>query len=157
MKPTPTGTPDGASDPVPTPDLEPEITEVALISDWKEYGDVVDNQLDSVEPGDTVMIGVRFKVVCSGEREIRWRSVVVVENSEGDAVASRSRENEEFDNSCGEGDRLAEWEGAFELRYNNEFGTEWPVGNYEAQARIDDYYGEETVSKTEDFTVREEN
>lgn len=132
---------------------EPEIEAVALISDWKEFGDVLDNEIESIAPSESPMIGFRFKPVCNDEREVRWRSVVTIQDSTGEAVASESTENEEFTNNCGGSTQLVEWEQAVTVWYDNEYGTEWPEGTYEAEVRIDDYYGQATVSETTEFEV----
>lgn len=148
---TPTPTPTTAT--TEQPDPETEIEKVTLVTDWKEFGDVMDNQIWSIEPSETPVIGVRFTPVCSGEREVRWRNTTTIRDSNGEAVASNSTENEEFTNQCSQETGTVEWEQALPLYYENEYGTEWPVGEYEAEVRIDDYYGQLTVSETTQFDV----
>lgn len=159
-----TENPSGESSPTPTPSdtptatptttaiPDPEIVTVSLISGWKEYGDVLANQIESISPSERAIIGMRAQLVCSNSREVRWRNVTTVENESGDVVASESGETEQFSNACADAE-TSSWEQAARLSYNNEYGSEWPRGTYTATVRIDDYYGQETVYGSTQFEV----
>lgn len=153
--PTPSPTPTPSSTPTPTPGAEsfrPHVWAVALVSGWTEYGDVTENEIQSVEPDEDVIIGVRFSTICNDAREVRWRNTTTVRRS-GDAVASKSDTTEQFRNDCGVDERAVRWEQAVELHYNNEVGAEWPVGTYVAHVRIDDYYSGSTTGGSALFEV----
>lgn len=130
---------------------EPNIIEVSLISDWKQYGDVFDNQISEISPEEDAVIGARFEVVCDDENELRWRNRIEI-TKDGDVVASNTAEAKEFTTNC----RGTEtWEQAQTLYYNNEYDSKWEVGTYTAEVRIDDFYGKEkeSVSMTTQFDV----
>ena len=133
--PTPTATPTPTEQ--PTPELpEPKIQMVALISDWTEFGDVMDNQITSITPDESALIGGRFEVACGPDREVRWRNFTTVRNEAGDAVGSESTESEEFTNNCTRYNRSTSWEQAVSLTYNNDVGAEWPIGTYTAPTSL---------------------
>ena len=46
--------------PVGTPEGAPQIETLSLITEWDSFGDVVENQIDSVKSGEDITIGCRF-------------------------------------------------------------------------------------------------
>lgn len=151
---TQTESPTQTNTPSPTPmgEIYPGIYTVSLISDWQEFGDVTDNAIDSIPPDEPATIGVHFLVNCGDEREVRWRNVTTIRDSTGDAVASETAENEEFSTSCDDYAQV-EWEQALTLWHKDEYGSEWPLGTYTAEVRIDDFYAGESVSGQTEFEV----
>lgn len=123
------------------------------MSDWKSYGDVENNAIDSISPEEDVLIGVRFLIACNSDRELRWRISAEVENEQGEVVASRSDDRSDFSNSCNGTGSQVNWEQYIQMNYDNSITTDWPPEEYVAKVQIDDYYAEETVEGSGTFRV----
>lgn len=151
---TPTPTPSPPSTPSPTPSpsqtaTESEILELSLISGWNEYGDVVDNAIDTIPPNDPAIIGVRLLIGCNQESDVAASYRIDIEK-DGELVSTGSHE---IDDAAPECASSTFWEAWIETYYQNDKSLEWEVGEYTAEATVEDFVTGETVMAQTTFEV----
>ncbi|MFA1609874.1 COG1470 family protein [Halobellus rubicundus] len=130
-----TSTPTRSSTPT---SLKPVVSNVNLVSEWQEFGDVTARSIEGAGRGASIVIGYRYSVqVHDGEHDITKQARIF--DSSGTRVAQTSSEDQQLV----DGEGYQEWEGAFD------FETEgWDLGEYEAEVIIKDNISGKVSSKT---------
>jgi hypothetical protein len=119
----------------PQPAGPPEVQRLALVSEWQEFGDVVDNAIDELAAGDTATLGVRYRVYVADQTlDVTTQATV---RHDGRRVAFRSLDDEQIRDSSG-------WS-RFETWWEFDTG-DWEPGEHTAEALIRDNQSD-TVSE----------
>lgn len=125
----------------------PRITEIELVSEWNEFGDVKEKAIDSVAIGDTGGIGVRYKYWHEdGTHAVTFE--VELSDEDGTVVNVLQDQQERV------ADKVA-WGDGWEWEWAQGFNTgSFTPGTYEATARLrDDVSGEVSDPASTTFEV----
>lgn len=122
----------------------PQIQEVALISEWKDFGDVIDKQITSIEAGEDANLGVRYRYYhTNGTHHVYWQLEIYGPDGSQVDVFTDSAERLTSDEGW------AEWE-----RYQNVWTDGLETGEYRAVWQIRDEISGETSERIHaDFSI----
>lgn len=142
--PTATSTPSATSSPTvsSTPETAPEILFANLVGEFKQYGDVREEKIESATAGDSILVGNRHRYYVHDGTLHVFEQADVWDDESSNHAGTRTREDEQvFDTS---GYQLFESTLLFDTQG-------WGPGTYEASIRIrDEVTG--TVSNEAVFT-----
>lgn len=124
-------------------DATPRIQTVNLITEWAEYGDVVENNIGTVRAGDVARIGVRYGIwVHGGEMNSLVQTII---RQDGEQVAVDQVPFERLVEYSGRSD----WEAAPGFRTDG-----WEPGEYTAEMIVrDEINGEQSAAVDTTFEV----
>lgn len=132
---------DNTDSPVGTPEGAPQIETISLITGWDSFGDVIENQIDSIEAGEDAIIGCRFWYYVN-DGSIKARHQLTFYGPDDTQLGVRN----------GTTDRLAEEEGWEDWEWYERYGTtEDDLGTYRVVWQIRDETNDE-VSETAETT-----
>ena len=124
-------------------DLSPRITEAAIIDGWEQYGDVLDNQIDTAAQETTIAVGVRY---LAWDRDGRHDMEFQITLFESDGTQLSVLDNEM--------DRLTDSDGWGSWERFESFDSGTQPGVYEAEVLIrDQETGETSNLESTTFTV----
>lgn len=125
----------------------PEIIKINLISEWDQYGDVNENQIESVAVGEYGRIGARYTVFVHDGTFHVTTQVEIYEESTGDRVFIDSYESDQIVDRAG----YSEWENAIPFDTSG-----WDTGEYSAEFTVRDEISREVSdTKSVSFEVVE--
>ncbi|WP_338742412.1 hypothetical protein [Haloplanus salilacus] len=139
---TPAATATAASTETPEPTVtppkrryQPQLLDVALVSEWAAPGDLEANRVDAVRRGQPAVVAFRYRLRVP-EGTINLKEGIDISNADG-LVVRRNRERDRTVDSAG----LYTWEDAVTLRTDD-----WPLGELTASVAI----GELQLHRTSD-------
>lgn len=124
-------------------DAAPRIQRLTPVTEWTEYGDVVENSIDKVRAGDPARIGVRYDIwVHDGEMNATVQMII---RRDGEQVAVEQAPFE----------RLVEGSGRYDWEAAPAFRTDdWEAGTYTAEVIVrDEVNGEQSAQVDTTFDV----
>jgi len=141
--PTPTPEPTPTQTPTPQP---PTVDEISLVSRWKEFGDVMDHQVNAVGRGALAIVGFRYHAEVHDGRSDTTEQLRIFDES-----GSRVAIDEVTDDQLTEESGYQSWEHALQFETD-----QWDLGDYEAEVIIrDNIMGKNSSSKIGSFKVNQ--
>lgn len=146
-EPTPTPEPTTTTEPTPTTTPEPRaptVEAVNLVTEWVDYGDVVENEIEGEAPGAGIVVGYRYDVeVHDGLHHITRQCRVY--DSDGQRVAFDASEDRQLVEYSG----YDSWEGSIYFETDG-----WALGEYEAEVLVrDEVSGKNSNAATGRFAM----